>query len=67
MKYELFNRVALTTDIPNHGLRAGDVAIIIEYHPGRQGQSPGYTLEVFNAVGYTWPCGLFCRFRPCNW
>src|SRR3989442_25099 len=25
----------------------------VEYHPGRPGQEPGYTLEVFNAVGET--------------
>jgi len=53
MKYELFTRVALKTDLPEHKLRSGDVATIVEYHPGRPGQEPGYTLEVFNAVGET--------------
>lgn len=53
MKYELFNRVALNTDLPNHGLRNGDVATVVEHHPGRPGQEPAYTLEVFNAVGDT--------------
>ena len=51
MKYELFTRIALTTDLPQHGLRSGDVATIVEHHEGRPGQEPGYTLEVFNAVG----------------
>ena len=51
MKYESFTRVALKTDVSQHGLRSGDVATIVEYHEGRPGQEPGYTLEVFNAVG----------------
>ena len=51
MKYELFNRIALKVDLPRYGLRAGDVATVIESHPGKTGQEPGYTLEVFNAVG----------------
>ena len=53
MKYELFSRVALKTHLPEHRLRSGDVATVVEYHPGRPGQEPGYSLEVFNAVGET--------------
>lgn len=53
MKYEMFSRIALKSDIAEHNLRAGDVATIVEYHPGRPGQEPGYTLEVFNAIGET--------------
>lgn len=53
MKYELFTRVALTTDLPQYGLRSGDVATVVEHHPGQAGQEPGYSLEVFNAVGDT--------------
>lgn len=51
MKFELFSRVALKTDVPEHGLCHGDLATVIEHHQGRQGQEPGYSLEVFNAVG----------------
>lgn len=51
MKYDLFIRVALTEDLPARRLRRGDVATVVEQHPGRPGQEPGYTLEVFNAVG----------------
>jgi hypothetical protein len=51
MKYDLFIRVALTEDLPARRLRRGDVATIVEQHSGRPGQEPGYTLEVFNAVG----------------
>ncbi len=51
MKYDLFIRVALTEDLPARRLRRGDVATVVEQHPGRPGQEPGYSLEVFNAVG----------------
>lgn len=51
MKYDLFNRVALASDLPGRRLRRGDVATVVEFHPGHAGQEPGYTLEVFNAVG----------------
>jgi hypothetical protein len=29
------------------------VATVVEFHPGQPGQEPGYSLEVFNAVGET--------------
>jgi hypothetical protein len=51
MNYEMFTRIALKTDQPEHGLRRGDVATIVERHAGLPNQEPGYTLEVFNAVG----------------
>ena len=56
MKYELYTRVALATDLPEHRLRRGDVATLVEGHPGHPGrpdQEPGYTLEVFTATGET--------------
>lgn len=53
MKFEMFSRVALKTDVPENNLCKGDVATIVEHHQGRPGQEPGYTLEVFNAVGET--------------
>lgn len=53
MAYELFSKVALKVDLPARKLRPGDVATIVEAHPGRPGQEPGYSLEVFNAVGET--------------
>jgi hypothetical protein len=53
MKFEMFSRVALKTNLPRHRLRRGDLATIVEHHRGRQGQEPGYTLEVFNSLGET--------------
>jgi hypothetical protein len=52
MKMELFKRVALRVDLPEHGLRKGDVATIVEHLPGKDCED-GYALEVFNAVGDT--------------
>ncbi len=32
---------------------SGDVATVVEHHAGPPGQEPGYSLDVFNAVGET--------------
>jgi hypothetical protein len=53
MAFALYSKVALTVDMPLHKLRKGDVATIVEAHPGRAGLEQGYSLEVFNAVGET--------------
>lgn len=50
MKIDLFQRVALKIDLPDQGLRKGDVATIVEQLPGKNTED-GYALEVFNAVG----------------
>jgi hypothetical protein len=52
MTFELFTRVALREDFPNHQLSRGDVATIVEHHPVAEGED-GYSLEVFNAIGET--------------
>ena len=54
-KIELYQRVALTRDLPEHHLCKGDVAVVVEYLPGTSasGGEDGYALEVFNAVGET--------------
>lgn len=51
MKYPLFSRVALSVNIAEYNLKAGDVATIVDYHETRD--SKGYSLEVFNAKGET--------------
>ena len=52
MKIDLFKRVSLRVDVPEHGLRKGDVATIVEHLPGKDCED-GYALEVFNAIGDT--------------
>ncbi len=51
MTIELYERVALTRDIPTEGLRKGDVAYLLERIPHPSGGEPGYVLEIFNAIG----------------
>ena len=52
MAIDLFKRVALQIDLPEHGIRKGDVATIVEHLPGKDCED-GYAFEVFNAVGDT--------------
>ena len=51
MKIELYEQVALRRDLPDYGLRPGDVATLVEYVPHPQNGEEGCILEVFNAVG----------------
>ncbi len=54
MKFPLYSRVALAVDVPTEGIRRGDVATVIEHHAApAAGAEPGYSVEVFNAVGAT--------------
>ena len=52
MRYKLFQQVALAKDIPEKKLRRGDLATVVDHHSARDGE-PGYSIEVFNAVGDT--------------
>ena len=51
MKYELYKEVALVADIPEHRLKKGDVATVVDYLPAGTNPEPGYALEVFNVLG----------------
>ncbi len=53
MKFELFTRVALATDMPEYRLKQGDIATIVDYLVAEDNGEPGYALEVFNALGET--------------
>jgi hypothetical protein len=50
---ELYKEVALLRDVPEHGLRAGDVATLVDFAPSKDGTERGAVLEVFDAVGNT--------------
>jgi Domain of unknown function (DUF4926) len=52
MKYALFTEMALSRDLPEHGLRSGDVVRLIDDHQS-PGGCEGYCVEVCNAVGDT--------------
>jgi len=51
---EIFGEVYLTRDIPEHGLRKGDIAVWVDSVPApNERQGEGRVLEVFNAIGDT--------------
>jgi Domain of unknown function (DUF4926) len=51
MTIELYQEVALTRDFPEHGLKAGDIATLIDLLPHPNDGEEGCILEVFNAIG----------------
>jgi len=51
MKLPLYQHVALRKDLPEQHLRAGDIAVLIDYVPHPSGGQEGCVLEVFNALG----------------
>ncbi len=53
MRLALFERAVLTEDLPQESLKAGDVGVVVEYYPAREGVSEGYELEFFSANGKT--------------
>jgi hypothetical protein len=52
MPFELFSDVILTTDLPQEGLKAGDVGTVVEHHvvPGME---TGCSVEFFDMTGQT--------------
>ncbi|HVT16275.1 MAG TPA: DUF4926 domain-containing protein [Thermoanaerobaculia bacterium] len=51
MKMPLYERVALSRDLDEHGLKKGDVAVLVDHVPHPEGGEEGCLLEVFNALG----------------
>jgi hypothetical protein len=51
MMMELYQEVALTRDLPEYGLRSGDVAVLVDFVPHPTNGEEGCVLEVFNAIG----------------
>ena len=52
MSFELFTDVILTADLPEHGLKAGDVGSAVELHTAADGVE-GYSVEFFDMTGRT--------------
>jgi len=46
MTLALYKRIVLTRDLPEEGLRAGDVGVIVEHYPARADVPEGYQLDV---------------------
>ena len=51
MKPPLFERVALTRDLEERGLRRRDVGVVVDYVAHPHGGEEGALVEVFNALG----------------
>jgi hypothetical protein len=51
MKRDLLQRVALTRNVDDHRLCAGDIVYLVDRVPHPEGGEAGCVLEVFNAIG----------------
>jgi hypothetical protein len=49
MTMELYQEVSLTRDLPEYGLRAGDIATLVDFVPHPNNGEEGCVLEIFNA------------------
>jgi len=52
MKIELYKDAALARDLPEHGLRRGDILKVVDHHIAADG-TEGYSAEIINATGET--------------
>ena len=52
MDFTLYTEVILVRDVPEEGVRAGDVGVVVERHEVAGGET-GYSVEFFDMVGNT--------------
>lgn len=52
MDFQLYTKVVLVCDVPEEGLRAGDVGTVVERHDVA-GRETGYSVEFFDMLGNT--------------
>ena len=53
MAFEMYGDVILTRDVPESGLRAGDVGTVVERHAAPGISEEGYSIEFFDMTGNT--------------
>jgi hypothetical protein len=53
MTFAPFQRVVLTTDVPEDRLQTGDVGVVVEHYRPRGDAPEGYEVEFFSATGET--------------
>jgi hypothetical protein len=51
MTMKLYQEVSLTRDLPEYGLKSGDITMLIDFVPHPSNGEEGCVLEVFNAIG----------------
>ena len=52
MAFPMFEDVIVTTDIPGHDVRKGDVGTVVEHHIVKD-KEDGYSVEFFDMTGKT--------------
>ena len=52
MAFPMFKDVIVTTDVPGHDIRAGDLGTVVEHHVV-EGKEDGYSVEFFDMTGKT--------------
>lgn len=52
-QYSLFYQVALAEDLPEHHLKRGDIATVVEHYPMSDKEDDGYSLEGFGVENVT--------------
>ena len=62
MAFEMYADVILTRDVPESGLRAGDVGTVVERHTVPGVSEEGYSVEFFDMTGNT--VAVRCRRAP---
>jgi hypothetical protein len=67
MRLKLYQEVEITRDIPGENLRAGDVAVLIDYVPHPRGGEEGAILEIVNAVGETLAVAIVPASAIASW
>jgi hypothetical protein len=53
MPFDMYSDVILTLDVPDHGVRAGDVGTVVERHTVAGVPEEGYSVEFFDMTGNT--------------
>lgn len=53
MKFELYSSATLKIDVPDYGLKKGDIVTLVEFLQGDNLLPNAYVCEVFNAIGDT--------------
>jgi hypothetical protein len=53
MSLNMLERAVLTEDLPESGLRAGDIGVVVEHYPANGETPEGYELEFLSARGDT--------------
>ena len=53
MPLDMYGDVILTCDVPEHGVRAGDIGTVVERHVVPGVTDEGYSVEFFDMTGNT--------------